>query len=221
MKWNFGIVAAFAVSVGLGFAATGPAKADLFMTVPEAGVAYLQYGNDGFVFTPTTDLLVTALDYYASPYDSYCLSDPHEVGIYDATDQTLLVSTTIGPGCGPLVGGTAGDSYFLSVPVSATLLLPGQQYMLAGYSQPNEYENGGSDGSGIPLGSLVLFDATLDGYYYDYSGSLDYPTTPYGTAFVGPDFEASAVPEPLTLSLFGAGLIGLGALRRRKARKAA
>lgn len=29
-------------------------------------------------------------------------------------------------------------------------------------------------------------------------------------------FEASTVPEPITLSLFGAGLVGAGALRRRR-----
>jgi hypothetical protein len=32
-------------------------------------------------------------------------------------------------------------------------------------------------------------------------------------------FSENEVPEPLTLSLFGAGLLGLGALRRRKSPK--
>jgi hypothetical protein len=32
--------------------------------------------------------------------------------------------------------------------------------------------------------------------------------------------DRTAVPEPLTLSLFGAGLAGAAALRRRKAKKA-
>ena len=41
-----------------------------------------------------------------------------------------------------------------------------------------------------------------------------------GFAQVQSDIDAVTVPEPLTLSLFGSGLVGLGALRRRKTAKA-
>jgi len=192
----------------------------LFMSVPETTIPYIASpaGNDGFIFTPTLNLDVSALDYYVSPFNGYSLKDSHGVAIYDvAGSHTVpLVQAVIGPGTGTLVGGPAGDSYFLSVSVPNTLLLAGHEYMLAGNSTPNDFENGGScNNCGIPLGSLVLHDATLDGYFYDYAGSVDYPTTPYGTAYVGPNFE---VPEPLTLLLFGGGLLGLGALgwRRKK-----
>jgi hypothetical protein len=39
-------------------------------------------------------------------------------------------------------------------------------------------------------------------------------------AFDNVRFEAASVPEPATLALFGAGLAGLGALRRRRTAKA-
>lgn len=199
------------------------ASPSLFMSVPETTDPYTQSGNDGFIFTPTTDLIVSALDYYVSPFslpnvDS--LNGSHGVGIYDVTGShtTALVQTVIGPGSGILVGGPAGYSLFLSQSVSDTLLLAGHQYMLAGYSTANDFENGGSGGGGIPLLSILLSDATLNGYYYDYSGSLDYPTTPYGTAFVGPNFEATPTPEPSTIALIGMALLslfGIGLMRRR------
>ncbi len=73
--------------------------------------------------------------------------------------------------------------------------------MLAGYSYQNENENGGDPYSaGIPLNQIVTDPSlTLNGYYYDYNGSLDYPTISYDTAFFGPNFQFSPVPEPATV----------------------
>jgi hypothetical protein len=207
----------------------GAARAStLAFSVPEAAATYTQFGNDGFTFTPTTNITVTALDYYLSPYtpeNGAALIDPHQVGIYAVSNpSTPLVQTTIGPGTGSGIVGGPGptDSFFVSQSVTPIELFAGQQYMLAGYSQPNENENGGNpSGVGIPFGSLLTAPGvTLNAYYYDYSGGLDYPTTPYATAFVGPDFQFTATPEPATLTLLASGFLAAGAFyfgRRRRA----
>jgi hypothetical protein len=198
------------------------------MDVPGPGAVYTQAGNDGMLFTPNTNIIVTALDYYLSPYppeNGGALVYPHDVAIYDASGSHTvpLVQTTIGPGAGDaIVGGPAGYSYFVSQSVTATELLAGHTYMLAGFSAPNENENGGNPAnSGIPVSSIVTSGITLTSngsegpYYFDYNGSLDYPTiqiyqgVDYSqTAFLGPNFEFSAaVPEPTSLA--GWSLLGL------------
>ena len=132
---------------------------------------------------------------------------------------TTLVEATVGPGSTPVVGDPPGTSEFLSQWVTPVELFAGQSYMLAGTSSETENENGGNPtGAGIALGDIVTASGlTLNGYYYDYNPSLDYPTTPYGTAFFGPNFEFVSTPEPTSalLLLIGAGLMACRSLRRR------
>jgi hypothetical protein len=65
------------------------------------------------------------------------------------------------------------------------------------YTVTFDFTPGGAPASDVVVDKVYIIDSTQGG------------GTPIGT-----------VPEPLTLSLFGAGLAGLGAIRRRKASKA-
>lgn len=62
---------------------------------------------------------------------------------------------------------------------------------------------------------LDLYDASLSGLGTSQTAQIDMRIRDVK------DAAATAVPEPFTLSLFAAGLLGAGALRRRKNRKTA
>ncbi len=211
-------------------ACSGQAKADLAFAIPDAiPPAYTSpIGNDGLMFHVNSDIVVTALDYYVyfgpDSATAGTLQDAHHVGIYDATTHALLGSTIVGPGNGPIVGG-GGLSSFLSVPIAPIPLLAGHDYMVVGGETPHDPDNGGpgagNNTPGIPYGSIGNAAAvTFTGYFYDSSPVLAFPTTPYGTVYVGPNFEfsAAAVPEPATVaswSLLGLCVVGWN-MRRKK-----
>ena len=114
---------------------------------------------------------------------------------------------------------------------------PGTNYNFdawAASSFPDSPANLSFKVNGTQVGTLQLTSTT--GLWTPFSGIwnsalnttatlaiYDLVTEPFGNDFSLDDisFEAAkaAVPEPLTLALFGGGLAGIGATRRRKARK--
>jgi hypothetical protein len=76
----------------------------------------------------------------------------------------------------------------------------------------SDWANAGTSFSAYETWSLTQTGGA--GHSISVSGSFASPST-----FIPPP-PPSQVPEPLTLSLFGAGLAGLGALRMRKKKSA-
>ena len=63
----------------------------------------------------------------------------------------------------------------------------------------------------LGLGILFLIVIT----YFSPASALMLNLTTGGNGWINGDFHSASVPEPATMLLFGAGLIGLGGFRRK------
>ena len=83
-------------------------------------------GTEGWYFKPTVDIEVTALGWYDDAQDG--LTQVHRVGIFDASDEQLLVESKVQPDS-PL------DGAFRWVPLEPPLVLEaGHEYVMAGFA---------------------------------------------------------------------------------------
>jgi PEP-CTERM motif len=124
---------------------------------------------------------------------------------------TFSVSGITGncPGCegvgGPLhhVDGTVNGVPDLTAPLNSLI---GAWINLTDISLSQSFEIGSGGTFVVPTGADELFLGSMDGYQWNNNE---------GQSVV--DLETHRdVPEPFTLSLFGAGLAGAAAMRRRK-----
>ena len=82
-------------------------------------------GTEGWYFKPTVDIEVTALGWYDDGQDG--LTQAHPVGIFDASDEKLLVESKVQPDS-PL------DGAFRWVSVEPPVVLKAEhEYVMAGY----------------------------------------------------------------------------------------
>ena len=199
--------------IGASTAAAGPII--VTGTEVQTGTFYNANFMQGFDFTPTVASSLTALGFWDAGSDG--LPGAFSVGLWNTTTQTLLASVSIDnadPIAGPVVAGGAWRYQSLGAPVA---LLSGQSYTLA-------WQTGPADLSA--LDSLILsyptivFDpsvAVTDNFRFLFTAGFTFPTNSgaAGTIFRAmANAEITAVPEPATLLLLGAGL-GFVARRRR------
>jgi hypothetical protein len=161
----------------------------------------------GYEFSLSTTLDVSALGFFDADDDG--LFDAHDVGIF-AADGTLLASATLPSG----TGATLQDGFrFVSIP--DLVLAPGIYRIGA---QGNETSL--DEFLLTQSGSTTIGGLTLGAAFYGFGAALTFPTAQadYATeGFFGPNFQATRVPEPATLTLTVLALTG--ALRRaRRAR---
>jgi len=134
------------------------------------------------------------------------------VGLFDSAG-TLLASITIPSGTtATLLNG------FRYVPIAPIDLLAGDTYTLAAYYSSSAldvlHDQGGSPSTSSDFNSYL---GSFTGS--NTVGSLSFPTGhTNGTAYVGPNFEYSNVPEPTTslLMLSGLSVLAARALRYRR-----
>ena len=159
----------------------------------------------GWEFQANTAEIVTALGAFDDSQDG--LNESHDVGLWDA-NGVLLASTTIASGTG-----AALINQFRYNSVAPVTLVAGQDYFIGAVwldgADPMVFAATGltTDPSITYLSSAYIAGGTLtDPTFLD--GGLG--------GYFGPNLIGSTVPEPLSLSLFGAGLAGAAAIRRRK-----
>ena len=201
MRLSLVLAAALALGVGTSAASAGQAW-DFVSADNTFNSGNWDFGNNFQVLTTVT---VTGLGYYAESISG--LVNSNQVALYDSVG-TLLASATV-DNTNPLVG------HFRYVTVAPVVLTPGF-YQIDGVSQNSEYT---SNDFGFATDPALVYLDNL--WYQDPLG----PTFQTGVqndvadGYWGPNLFLGAptfTPEPMSLALLGAGLAGLGLVRRKR-----
>jgi hypothetical protein len=163
----------------------------------------------GWKFSVTAPTSVESLGVYDSGQDG--LAGPAQVGLWLASGGAPLVQTTIAAGTD-----AALDGYFRFAPVSSTALTPGIEYIVGAHLDSDATSLFGGNGIVDPRVSVIDARYSTLGTGFAFPDQTDPGTE--GAAFLGGNFQLTAVPLPAAAWLFGSGVIGLAGLVRRRNR---
>ena len=161
----------------------------------------------GWTFSVTAPTSVEALGVYDSGQDG--LAGPAQVGLWLASGGAPLVQTTIAAGTD-----AALDGYFRFAPVSSTALTPGIEYIVGAHLDSDATSLFGGNGIVDPRVSVIDARYSTLGTGFAFPDQTDPGTE--GAAFLGGNFQLTAVPLPAAAWLFGSGVIGMLGLARRQ-----
>ena len=199
-------------SLAIGFASMAHAAVAIDLA---AGGTDFTNGNWslGFEFTANSSITVTHLGFYDDGGNGF--AGDHEVGIWD-TAGNLLASGTV------VAGDTLIDSFRYTA-IAPLVLSAGTNYIIAAVTGAENYY------FGAPVTTPPEVTYITDRYASDTLGSglLDFPEdsdalTPANAGYFGPNFQfdAAAVPEPMSMAIWGLGAVGLFGVRRLRRKKA-
>jgi len=159
------------------------------------------------LLTINPDLSISISTPFTTPYDG---QDDNYIGIINNSSQVqnhIFLTGPVNPQFGGIFGGMDGDGICSS------------SFSSTGFTCLNAFAANNQTDTYAPDG-VTLTENDFNSGWVDFAGgllpgqlgifSLEEPEAE-GPATVG----TTGVPEPLTLSLFAAGLAGLGAMRRR------
>jgi hypothetical protein len=208
-RWVCSLVAGAALVIGSATVAEATSIGlDLLSDTQIFGSFSLQ--NIGWQFTVNAPVTIDGLGVFDA--NAPGLSEPHPVGLWNSSGS-LLAQTTI-TNASTLVpsASDAGDWRFNSI--APIVLAPGTYVTSAFYATSADAVMANGTIATIPQISFVDSRASTEGAFAeaDVSALLE-------PGVFGADISVLAVPEPVTLLLFGSGLAGLAlTLRRRKPR---